>query len=770
MQFNFIGVDIAPRPPGEIQMGTPIRFAGLSRSVLSVYTLACILTCLPVAAQESGLVIEEITVTAQKRTEDLQKVPLSVTAFTSSDADRKGLTSLQALDGQVPGLTVSDNGLFDRVITIRGVGNEAARNRSTISGVAFHIDGIFIASPPGMMQDFLDVERIEVLRGPQGTVFGQNATGGAVNVITRQPVIGEFSGHADVQVGNYDHLNTRAYANIPISDTMAARGSLQYSRHDSFTKNLTIPGAELENDDNLSGRAQLLWQPVDNFSATLRAHFFDTDTGDRAQKNVLDPTKSPRELRQDYEATWKFESKIYSTELKWDLPYATLKSITSFQDDKTRHVRDADRSDGFYLPRTDGPIQDYEFETWTQEINIGSAGEQPLPLDWLLGFFFYDSQIDGSSFEFVDRNNDGIVDHDLFGPERGFSTYVNFFRTSWSVYGQATFHVTDALRLTGGVRYTDDEFKLVNWGFPKLPDPRIVSETAETAVTGRASLEWDILENSMVYGGWSRGYKPGGVNTTLIVGNIVPLQFGSTNVDAYEIGLKSRFFNDRLQLNVAGYYYDYRNLQFPNDDPIPGRGGMDSIPESEVYGFDIEANALLTDTLRLDANFSYNESEITKDKLALDRAAYQAAQQALLLQGLSPFSPQVLAVRAAAVQNVKGSRLPKAPRYILNLTLSHRLNIADHGALTSSVSYRFRDSFPYLVFNNPTDVVPSNHTVDVHLHYQPHRAQWYIEFAAYNVADDDSIQSLNTDIFAVGATSAIYVPPRRLMVRLGYDF
>src|SRR5690606_19220785 len=153
-------------------------------------------------------------------------------------------------------MTVSDNGLFDKVISIRGVGNEAMRNRSTISGVAFHVDGIFIASAAGLMQDFLDVERIEVLRGPQGTVFGQNATGGTVNVVTRQPVIGEFSGHADVQVGSYDHLNTRAYVNVPINETMAARASLQYLKHDSFTDNLSLPGAELENADNISGRVQ----------------------------------------------------------------------------------------------------------------------------------------------------------------------------------------------------------------------------------------------------------------------------------------------------------------------------------------------------------------------------------------------------------------------------------------------------------------------------------------------------------------------------------
>jgi iron complex outermembrane receptor protein len=722
------------------------------------------------STNESSLVLEEVIVTAQKREEDLQRVALSVTPFTSQDIDRKGLTSLQDLDAHVPAMTVSDNSLFDKVLTIRGVGNEAARNRSTISGVALHLDGIFIASAAGSVLDFLDVERIEVLRGPQGTVYGQNATGGTVNIITRQPVIGEFSGHADLQLGTYNSINTRVYMNIPINDTLAARASLQYLNHDGYTKNLAIPGAELEDENNLTGRIQFLWRPKDNLSATFRAQLFDMDTGDRGQKNILDPTPDPRELRQDFEGQWTADSEIYSAEIKWDTSWASIKSITSYQDDATLHIRDADRSDGFYLPRTDGPYQDSNIETWTQEFNISSTEQKGLPLDWLVGFFFYDNEVNIESIEFVDRNNDGIAIRDPLGPERGFATTVDFFRDTWSLYGQGTFHLTDRWRITAGARYTEGDFKLENYGFPVLPDPRLVSESSDTKWTGRADLEWDVMEDSMVYGGWSRGYKPGGANTTLVVGNIVPLAFGETIVDAYEIGAKNRLFEDRLLLNVAAYYYDYQNLQFLNDDPIPFRGGVDSLPKSEIYGFDLEASALFADTLRLDANFSYNDTEITADKLALDVAAYQSAQQALLAQGFGLFSPEVLAVRAAAVQNVNRNSLPKAPKYIANLTLLHMHDILSSGRLTSSVSYQYRDDFQYLVFNNPSDTVSSYDIWNANFVYEPNDAPWYLEVAVYNIADSDSVQSLNTDIFAVGATSFLLIPPRQFFVRLGYDF
>ncbi|HKZ72733.1 MAG TPA: TonB-dependent receptor plug domain-containing protein, partial [Steroidobacteraceae bacterium] len=325
--------------------------------------MCSIFLCSAAGAQETrdtdarSLALEEVIVTAQKRDESLQEVPMAVTAFSAADLDRRAITSMADLDAAVPGLTVADNGLFDKVPTIRGVGNEAQRNRATTAAVAYHVDGVFLASTASSMQDYLDVERIEILRGPQGTVFGQNATGGVINVITRQPQLGEYSGYADVQGGSYELVRARAYGNMPLGDTVAARASVQYLKHDGYSDNITLPGAKLDDADNLTGRVQFLWQPSDTFGATVRAQYFDTDVGDRAQKNVLDPTADPRELRQDFPATFQFDSEIYSAELRWDWGWASLKSITSHQDDTTIHNRDADRSDGFYLPRMDGPFQ-----------------------------------------------------------------------------------------------------------------------------------------------------------------------------------------------------------------------------------------------------------------------------------------------------------------------------------------------------------------------------------------------------------------------------
>lgn len=738
----------------------------------SLFWIAAGSACLSSAVQaqqtgagQGGFVLEEVVVTAQKRDEALQEVPMAVTALSSAELDRRNIVSMPDLDAVVPGLTVIDNGLFDKVPTIRGVGNEGQRNRATTSAVAYHVDGVFLASAPSSMQDYLDVERIEVLRGPQGTVFGQNATGGVINVITRQPQVGEFSGYADVQGGSYDLLRARAYGNIPLGDTTAARASVQYLKHDSFTDNVTLPGADLDNADNLTGRMQFLWQPSETFAATLRAQYFDTEVGDRAQKNTRDPTPDPRELRQDFPAIFEFDSEVYSVELKWDWNWASLKSISSYQDDTTQHNRDADRSDGFYLPRMDGPFQYAKTETVTQEINLTSSGERRL--DWIAGFFYYDYEFFVDSAEFTDLNGDGIVTVNVLGPDRGFTSRNTFLRDTWSLFSEGTFHFTDSVSLIAGFRYSEDDFKSIGLPFPYTGPPRIV-ETTEDVVTGRVNLKWDITENSLLYGGWASGWKPGTSN--LAFGGLVSQVVDSTDVDAYEIGLKNTLANGRVFLNVAAYYYDYRNLQFFNDDPVPFRGGVDTLPSAVSQGLELETSALIGDRVRIDLNYSYNDSEIDSDKLALNRAAYQDAVQALLLQGFTVFSPQVIAAKQAAVQNVRGNRIPKTPEHMVNVTLLYKLGIGNHGTLTSSALYQYKDEYPFLIFNSPTDQVPSYDTINLNLLYEPNNGNWSFEFAVVNLEDDDAIQSLNTDIFGVGATAAMLVPPRQYLARIGYEF
>ena len=209
------------------------------------------------AYAQNNSVIEEVIVTAEKRSESLQDISQSVTAISDSDVESKNIETFVDLSAIVPGLTVAKNEGYKTVISIRGVGNETNQNAIAAPSVAFHMDGIFIASPFSLQTDFIDIDRIEVLRGPQGTLFGQNSTGGAINVISKKPVIGESSGKADVTFGSYNLTKFRATQNYPINDNVATRLAVSITERDGFSEN-TFTGQDLDDANNLSVRSDWL--------------------------------------------------------------------------------------------------------------------------------------------------------------------------------------------------------------------------------------------------------------------------------------------------------------------------------------------------------------------------------------------------------------------------------------------------------------------------------------------------------------------------------
>ena len=228
-------------------------------------------------AQDEKPLLEEIIVTAEKRSESLQDLSQAVTALSGGDIDNRNITTFVDLSSIAPGVTVTKNEGYKTVIAIRGVGNEANQNVISNPSLSYHLDGIYIASPHALQMDFLDIERIEVLRGPQGTLFGQNSTRGAINVITQAPDTGEFSGKADVTVGNYSLVRARGSVNIPISDSAALRASVASHNHDGFSRNIVLD-QELDQADNISARARLLWAPTENLRFNFTAQYYDENT------------------------------------------------------------------------------------------------------------------------------------------------------------------------------------------------------------------------------------------------------------------------------------------------------------------------------------------------------------------------------------------------------------------------------------------------------------------------------------------------------------
>ena len=740
---------------------------------------------LVINAQEISAVIEDIIVTAEKRTESLQDLSQAVTVLTSDDLDKKQISTFVDISAIAPGVNVAKNEGFKTVITIRGVGYETNQNAIATPSVSYHLDGIYIASPYSLQTEFMDLERIEVLRGPQGTLFGQNSTGGAINVITSAPSLEESSSYGDITIGDYSLIKTRASFNRPLSETLAVRASFITHKRDGFTDNLST-GQDLDDADSISARVRFLYQPSATFRANFTAQIFDENRNGSAQKGLLDTTTDPRKLRQNSKTEHKLEASLYSAVLEWDYDAFSIKSLTSHQVDDILVRRDNDRNDAAYLPPFAQLPSEYDPETnkqttITQEFNIVSAEPYMGKLDWIAGFFYLDTEIDISIRERLDFAWDGfdpiVVSEVLaYGGDVGFISDSTPERDSMSLYGQGTWNHSDTLRSVFGLRYTDDEVysEVTNFFGRQGTD---ILQVDGSKVTSRFVIEKDIDENRMFYVSYTKGYKPGGSNLTYgrenIVAPIVVLPtFEEEVVDAYEFGLKADLAGGRTRINSAFFFYNYEGLQYQATDPELFQGGVSNIPESEIYGAEVELSTYLTDSMILDANLSWIETEITADHFALDNVQSDIATNALLAQGVNQFSDQVQIARAAEITNVKGNELAKTPNFTANLALTWEGYVENWGELSNSLQYIYRGDFKHRMFNNPlTDMVPDYEVLDFVLGFTPQsNNDLRFEFVAKNLTDEDGTNARFTDVFGVGATGVELIGPRQIMLRVQMSF
>ena len=753
-------------------------------SALKTLSLAItVALCSNAVAQDSNLMFEEVLVTAEKRSESLQDLSQAITVLGGADLDNRQIASFIDLSAVAPGVNIAKNEGFKTVITIRGVGNEANQNAIANPSVSYHLDGIYVASPFALQTDFLDLERIEVLRGPQGTLFGQNSTGGAINIITTAPSVDSSFGKADLTVGDYGLVKARAAYNLPLSDTLAVRASIISNRRDGFTDNLTL-GQDLDDANSMSARVRVLYEPSDDFRANFTAQYFDEDRNGAAQKGLLDPTPDPRQLRQDSLAEYELTSELYSAVLEWDFESFTLKSLTSYQNDDVLITRDNDRNDTaalsvFQIPSLYDPETNKQ-TTITQEVNLVSVDPLFGKLDWVAGLFYLDTEVEISILERLDFDLDGfdpITDEDIesYGGDVGFISDSKPERDSTSVYGQGTWNFNEEWRAVFGMRYTEDEVYSEVTNFYGREGTDII-ETSSEKVTGRVVVEHDFNESTMVYGSYTRGFKPGGSNLTYgredeIAPIVVLPTFEEEIVDAYEIGLKTDLADGRVRLNAAAFYYNYEGLQYQATDPEVFQGGVGNIPESEIFGAELELSAFLSESLILDVRLAWLDTEITGDHLALDNVQSEAAGGALVRDGNLLFSPKVQEARSDAVQNVNGNELAKTPEFTGNIALNWNTEIASWGELNSSLQYTYRGAFKHRIFNNDvTDVVPSYDVIDLVVGLRPEGKNWRVELIGKNLTDEAGINARFTDVFGVGATGDELISPRQVMARFAMDF
>ena len=736
--------------------------------------------------------IEEVVVTAEKRAESLQTLSQAVTAITSQELDNKNIVSFVDLSAIAPGVTVARNEGFKTIISIRGVGNEANQNATANPSVSYHMDGIYVASPFALQTDFIDVERIEVLRGPQGTLFGQNSTGGAINVINAKPDFEAISGKADFMVGSYDLMNVRASVNLPLSGTLATRTSINWLQQDGWTQNVyngpsvsapfeTIRGEDMDDRDNLSFRTDWLFAPTDRLSIRAFGQYFSGESNGAGIKGIDDPTPGARNLSQDTLSSYDLESEFVGLTIEYDAGIAVVKSLTSYQNDDITIERDNDRHSFLTNPE----IQVAAFlpernvqETVTQEFNIIS--NEPLwgKVDWIVGMFYLDTQVDITIRGELDRGRDGQLNGyattfpEVFAGDRDFISDSFPQRQSLSFYGQTTYPLSDSLRLITGLRYTNDEVESTVRNFFS-PDAAFINPSTED-ITGRVAVEWDRSDDTLIHAAYTRGLKPGGSNLTFSEGDdaLVRSAFEDETIDAYEIGLKTELLNRTVRANVAAFYYDYTNLQFQATDFNEFGSGVANIPSSEIYGLELEFVALLGDKFTLDAKLGFSDSEVSEDYVALDNRLL--IEETVLADGVTPAKEEIRGPNrdvARFLQNLNGNELAKTPGTTADVTLAYDDQLASGAAIGASVQYTYRGEFQQRVFNNPeVDTVDAYDVVNLRISYDSPSAIWGVDVMALNVFDEDGINSAMTDVFGVNETGFQFVPPRVYQARVRYNF
>ena len=752
-----------------------------------------------IQSQEGELVFEEVIVTAEKRDESLQSVSQAVTAITDSEIDAKNITSFVDLSSIVPGVTVAKNEGYKTIISIRGVGNETNQNAIAAPSVAYHMDGIFIASPFSLQTDFIDVQRIEVLRGPQGTLFGQNSTGGAINVISNKPTADERFSKADITYGDYGMKQLRSSSNFPISDNVSTKLSLSAMTREGFTENLAT-GQDLDDAHNLSFRTDWMIDVNDTTSLRIFGQYSSVDRNGAAIRGIDDQSPGMRKLSQNTISKQELTSSVFAMIFETDLGYASLKILASSQEDDISVTRDNDRHN-FGDPVLSIPglgagatYQQAEFrpetslvETTTFEVNLIS-NEPALDgkLDWTVGAFYMDHEIENVIRGYRDDDLDGVFkyvcdasfadpsycyDHDygipgrfdIFGPAADVDFFTDAFpyRESLSVYAQTTYSFSETFRLVSGLRYSEDTFGTDVTNF--LNTETFVAEGTTDEVTTRVTGEYDLAENTMVYLTLASGFKPGGSNLTFGFDNdnappMVFPTFEAETVDSTEVGIKTDLFNGKARANIAAFSYDYENLQFQATDPDPYRGGVANIPESEMSGVEIEFTALASDSFTFDMNLAFLNSEVSSDYFVLDNVdAYQYF-----------FGEEDL--RYGLRENVKGNQLAKTPEFTADVSLMYETDLPSGNYLTAMLQYVKRGKFMQRVSNNPVvDAIPAYDIVNLNIGIDFNN-NIGLNMMLLNVTDEDGINSSMTDVFGVASTGLELIPPRQFMTRISYNF
>ena len=749
---------------------------------IGLITSTMAMSSAPVVAQEQGFALEEVVVTAQRREQNLQDVGVSVTALGSEAMSRAGIEDISRIELITPGVSYGFIG-SDAKIAIRGANsNNTFADNSSVAG--FFVDGVYRPRASQQTQAYFDVARIEILKGPQGTLYGRNTFAGAVNLYTNAPDTEEFGGGIRATAQRYSKITTEGYINLPATENLAFRAAFNTKDSDGWIDNVG-DGEDLGQDEARNFRLSALWRATDSFEATLRLTSLSDKgitAGIFAAEGTCQPVNAngitdaygqfincenpypgtsgksffnePWKSALDVDARRDNSEENATLHLAWDISDTlSFLSISSYTDWNSEFDWDGDWSNtaGYTY------YWDEETESVTQELQLVYTGNS---LTLTTGLYWSEDEI---GFGFSQYRVDPY-------PFSDFADYQEIETETTGVFVQADFSVTDALRLVAGIRYSEEEKDTQTFsgfstdengdplpgvnpdglnGRPRdiyryevRPERSAVRDFDDT--TYRLGVEWDASDSMMVYANWSTGFLSGGVNSD-------GSPFEQQTSEAYELGIKSRWLDDSLQLNAAVYYNEYRDLTTQELIRLDGADITRTVNGGEIdtTGLEAEITWIPNDSWIISAGLSFMDNEFGKFGVA------------------NPF--ELANGEVQSFIDLEGEVPPWAPDFTLSLSIGYDFMFGGGSRLTPYLQTYYSDSY------NTDDVVTystqeqdSYTKTDIRLIWTSAGENITAEVFAENLEDEAVLARTNVGGFDLVQTSYAY--PLNYGVKFAYEF
>jgi iron complex outermembrane receptor protein len=687
--------------------------------------------------------LAEIVVTAQKREQNLQDVGTSVTAFDANSLQQLGLRDVTSVTSQVPGLQFNQYGATVTIYNLRGVSQNDFSDHQE-APVAVYADDAYIASTGALAGSLYDMQRVEVLRGPQGTLFGRNATGGLIQYISNQPT-DKLDGYIDISGGNFDHIDTEGAIGGPLTDTLSARAAFATNYHEGYITNSL--GGRINNQKQFAGRLQFTWKLAENGEIRLKLHGVNNDDEvagnyswaasrpDATGRGVFTPggsddfgytNPSTNPFQQSEDRRGIFNRTVYGATVHatWKTDAFTVTSVTDYQHAQKRYGEDSDMSPN--------PIFNYDvlyhFHQLSQELRLNGAMDA---FRWVAGVYYlhYDSRDIGTT-TLIEPIGVGRADFSL-------ST------GSPSVFAQTEYDLTSQLTLIGGARYTYDDKKfdynyicvdcpqLLHYVAPAFPE---ASRTFNIG-TGKVELDYKPIRDVLVYASWNRGAKGGGWSAPTS-GPVDPatLPYNMERLTSIEAGFKSSFWDGRARLNGSIFHYDYKDYQgFFLDVATQVVENVNA----KVKGGELEFAVLPVHGLNVQLGISHLESIV----------------------------PQVPTPSGEIVS----AQMPQAPHWTFNALARYEWPL--FGGVASVEGDAKWNSQQYLeLINAQVDLQPSYAVLNGRIGYGSLDSRWQVDAFIKNAADK-WYRIYNLDLAGfIGSNQGVYAPPREYGLEFRYHF